>query len=173
MPTNIELKSRLDDMDAAENALRVAGARFEATLVQTDTYFHVPIGRLKLRQVPGRPAELIGYHRADDANLRDSHYQVTPIAEADAPGLLASLGATLRVRVVVDKTRKLWMYQTVRIHLDDVRNLGTFVEIESLVLPGLQHYKAATIARHVWELLPVRPDQRVTGSYSDLFVATK
>ena len=170
MPTNIELKSRLDSIPAAEDAIRRAGAVMMATLHQVDTYFKVAHGRLKLREFPDRPAELIAYHRADEGSLRPSLYQVTPITLADAAGLRQSLEGTLGVKVVVGKVRRLWVYQTVRIHLDEVEGLGSFVEIESLVLPEVPQEMAVSLAHEVWAMLPVCPEQRITGSYSDLML---
>ena len=54
-----------------------------------------------------------------------------PIAE---PALLkAALTAALGVRRVVDKRREIFLADNVRIHLDDVAGLGTFLEFEAVL----------------------------------------
>ncbi len=51
---NIELKARIDDLDRAERLCRELGAAFQWTRRQTDVYFRVSDGRLKLRiEEPG------------------------------------------------------------------------------------------------------------------------
>ena len=48
---NLELKAHCADLDAAAARVRELGARDAGLEVQTDTYFHVANGRLKLRRV--------------------------------------------------------------------------------------------------------------------------
>ncbi len=67
---NIELKARCADLGAAREAALVAGARVVGVLNQIDTYFVVPHGRLKLREINGERAELIQYDRDNDPNAR-------------------------------------------------------------------------------------------------------
>ena len=50
MPVNIEIKARSNRIPEIRNWLQQQGARFAGTDTQTDTYFRVPSGRLKLRQ---------------------------------------------------------------------------------------------------------------------------
>jgi adenylate cyclase class 2 len=131
MLRNIELKARCADLASAREAVRALGAREQGVLVQTDTYFHVPNGRLKLREIRGAGAELIWYARPDSAGFRASDYVITPIA--DAQTALAVLSSALGVRARVHNRRELWLLENVRIHLDDVEELGTFVEYEAVI----------------------------------------
>ena len=62
---NLELKAIDPDPAATLQAALAPGARDEGTLEQRDTYFHAVQGRLKLREAPPNPAELISYARAD------------------------------------------------------------------------------------------------------------
>ena len=55
---------------------RALGAELWGDLRQTDTYFNVPSGRLKLRETAGLQAELIAYERDEDAADRTSDYQI-------------------------------------------------------------------------------------------------
>jgi homotetrameric cytidine deaminase len=101
-------------------------------IVQRDTYFRVAEGRLKLREEEPGEAHLIAYRRPDAAEVRVSDYRVVPAAA----GLRDALAETLGVDVVVEKRRRLLLWETVRIHLDDVAGLGTFVELEAVADAG-------------------------------------
>lgn len=86
-------------------------------------------GRLKKREAPGEPTEWIYYHRRDIVRPRMSSYAILSDAQAKRRWGTHSLRAWLKVA----KTRELWMLENVRIHLDDVRALGRFIEFEAVV----------------------------------------
>jgi predicted adenylyl cyclase CyaB len=163
---NIELKARCRVLRAAAEAAASLGAVRIGKLEQTDTYFRAPTGRLKLRETTCRPAELIWYDRADSPEFRDSEYYVVPVS--DAPRMKAALGHAMGLRGVVRKRRELWMYENVRIHLDEVEDLGTFVEFEAVItcaddeLDSMQRLDALSHA------MAIVSDDRVSQSYSDL-----
>jgi adenylate cyclase class IV len=65
---NLELKARHADLDAARKIVRaIAGVRSGGVEMQVDTYFHVPHGRLKLREINEESATLIFYDRPNRA----------------------------------------------------------------------------------------------------------
>jgi len=127
---NLELKAVDPDPERTLRAALELGAREQGVLHQRDTYFHAVSGRLKLREAPPQPAELIAYARADRSGPSVSHYRVVPVA--DHVALTEALDDVLGVRAVVEKTRRLLQWRTVRIHLDHVAGLGDFVELEAL-----------------------------------------
>ena len=163
---NIELKARLADPDAARAAARRLGARLDATLRQTDTYFVVPHGRLKLREFGSGPAELIFYHRPDSAGWRASDYRLVPVA--DAGPLRELLSAALGVRGVVRKVREVWLWENVRIHVDQVEGLGTFLEFEVLVGPDFPEALCRTRAEELARAFGFGEGERIAGSYADM-----
>ena len=63
---------------------RELGADLYGDLRQTDTYFQVPSGRLKLRETAGHQAELIFHHRDEEGSNRASDYEIAHSAEPDA-----------------------------------------------------------------------------------------
>lgn len=131
---NVELKAR-DPHPAATHAAALAhGATESGVLRQRDTYFPVPKGRLKLREETGphppSTAQLIAYHRADAATARTSSYQRVDVP--DPAALIEALTAVHGPGPVVEKTRTLLVWENVRIHLDDVTGLGTYVELEAV-----------------------------------------
>ena len=117
---NIELKARDPDPARSLQAALQVGASDEGWLHQTDTYFRVPRGRLKLRE-EGAVAHLISYERADETVARESRYRLVPVG--DSAGLKDALSDALGVLVVVEKSRRLLLWHGVRIHLDEVRGL--------------------------------------------------
>lgn len=130
---NIEIKARLSSLGGTREIARALTGVDPDVLQQRDTYFHCSHGRLKLREMPGRPAELIAYRREDFAGARPSDYQILELANAaDAEAVLAG---SLGIRTVVEKRRELHLYRGVRIHIDEVRELGNFLEFEAVLEP--------------------------------------
>jgi len=163
---NIELKARCRDLTKAAAAARAVGASPTAVLNQLDTYFHCPNGRLKLREVDGRSAELIWYARPDSTNFRGSDYYVVPITQpAHAK---SALTAALGVRGEVRKRRELLLWHNVRIHLDRVDQLGDFVEFEAVIGPDDDEVTAHERLATLTAALSIQSADRVAVSYSDL-----
>ena len=131
---NLELKAFDPDPAATLAAALALGAEDHGVLRQRDTYFHAAQGRLKLREQEGAPAELIAYARADRTGPKVSTYRVVPVFDPDA--LAAALHDVLGTRAVVEKERRLLLHRDVRIHLDRVAELGTFVELEAVAGAG-------------------------------------
>ncbi|HEX6603235.1 MAG TPA: class IV adenylate cyclase [Solirubrobacterales bacterium] len=127
---NLELKAR--DSDPARS-LRVCGelgAEDQGVLLQQDTYFNVLQGRLKLRQEEGASAHLIAYERPDAAAQKVSRYRIVEVE--DAASLKEALAGALGVAAVVKKSRRLFCFEGVRIHLDSVEGVGDFIEFEGV-----------------------------------------
>jgi homotetrameric cytidine deaminase len=130
---NIELKALDPDPARSLAVCRELGAEDRGRLRQRDTYFRVRRGRLKLREEEPGGATLIQYERPDAAAARESRYRLSPVPDPDE--LRASLDAALGTLVVVAKDRHLLQWDGVRIHLDTVEGLGSFVELEAVAPP--------------------------------------
>ncbi|MEA2194534.1 MAG: hypothetical protein QOG42_968 [Solirubrobacteraceae bacterium] len=162
---NIELKAIDPD---PERSLAVAlgiGASDEGILRQRDTYFRVSTGRLKLREEEPGGARLIQYERADGGEARESRYRLVPVSDPET--LRAALDASLGTLAIVEKERRLLLWRSVRIHLDQVNGLGTFVELEG-VAPG--HSDLSGEHDEVAQLiaaLEIGPERILHDSYAD------
>ena len=164
---NVEYKAELRDMAMAKATCRAVGASHIITLEQTDTYFRVPSGRLKRRECPGEPTEWIFYDRKDEARPRLSSFTIYADAQARARFGVAPLPEL----VVVRKTRDLYMLDNVRIHLDEVEELGQFLEFEALVSPGFPVARChASLDRLRATFTPVLGEP-ISCSYADLLLA--
>jgi adenylate cyclase class IV len=163
---NLELKARYPDLAQARAAVAQLGARPGGTEEQTDTFFHVPRGRLKLREISGQPAYLIWYDRPDQTGQRLCNYHLAPVAEPRSlRGLLAS---ALAVRGQVRKSREIHFWHNVRIHLDEVAGLGPFVEFEAVLAPEDDEASARERLDHLCHLLGISPADHVAVAYADL-----
>jgi len=127
---NIEIKTPLPDRARVGERLEALGARLAWRREQRDTFFRVPAWYLKLREVREREGELIAYTRAPGSEPRPSDYDIAPVPEPDT--LRRALTRSLGVRGVVEKTRTLYLWKHTRIHLDTVRGLGEFLELEAV-----------------------------------------
>lgn len=125
---NIEIKARTAHAANIRTFLLNNGADFRGTDLQTDTYFNVPNGRLKLRE-GNIENNLIWYLRPDQQGPKQSDFQLVKVP--DAAGLKTMLTSAMGVKVVVRKKREIYFIENVKFHLDELEGLGQFVEIEA------------------------------------------
>jgi homotetrameric cytidine deaminase len=159
---NVELKALDPDPARSLAVCRALGAEDRGVLRQRDTYFRARAGRLKLREEPGG-AVLIQYDRPDAAEARESRYRLTRVQDPD--DLRASLDAALGTLVVVEKERRLLLWDGVRIHLDTVSGLGSFVELEGVAPPDSDLTPEREKVAHLRQALGI--GEVLTDSYSD------
>lgn len=179
MKRNIELKARFSDLDAGHKTARRLGAELHANERQRDTYFHVASGRLKLRErwlfdssgVLQEPcaSQLIWYRRPDDARARASDYSL--IVVENGSELCDVLAGSLGVTVEVEKLRVIYLHDNVRIHLDDVKGLGSFLEFEAIVNDSCDDGHAQTKLERLRRVFKISDDAILSQSYSDLTIA--
>jgi homotetrameric cytidine deaminase len=127
---NVELKALDPDPERSLAVCRELGAEDRGVLRQRDTYFRAREGRLKLREEEPGETVLVQYERPDASEARESRYRLVQVP--DPEGLKAALDAALGTLVVVSKERHLFLWEGVRIHLDRVEGLGSFVELEGV-----------------------------------------
>jgi adenylate cyclase class 2 len=163
---NLEIKAHDPDPPATLSAALELGADDEGWLHQRDTYFHAVQGRLKLREAPPEPAELISYARAELSGPKVSLYRVVQVA--DHLALMEALTDALGVRVVVEKSRRLLRWRNVRIHLDRVEGLGDFVELEAVAAsPGGLEVERDRV-EELRAALGIADEHLVAHGYADL-----
>ena len=164
MPQNLELKARISSMSKAIRIARNLRVNFRGTIWQRDIYFNIPHGRLKLRMNRSKSAELIYYSRPNKKGERYSDYCILPVLDANSMDAFCS--KAFGRKVVVEKSRKLYLYKNARIHIDNVRGLGYFIEFEVLVLKGKNQAESlmSTLIKH----FGINYGEIISGSYEDL-----
>jgi len=183
---NIEFKVRVKDFARVRAVLRQRQAQPAGVLEQIDTYFAAPQGRLKLREIrrraaAGMPAahsvQLIFYQRANAAAVKRSDYHIAALPHGDA--LREVLGQALGERQVIKKSRELYLLPYggtiakenethIRIHLDEVEELGSFIEVEALADDHITPVRAEQEARTLLAQFGIAHADLVAGSYADL-----
>ena len=160
---NVEFKAELKDLELARSICLALGAQLAGILDQTDTYFAVKQGRLKKRETVGEPTEWILYERPDQAGNKLSRFKIYTEQEA-----ADRFGGGLTARAVIKKIRELYMLGHVRIHLDSVEGLGTFLEFEALISPRQGEAECQKeVSRLRRELSPALGEAIAVG-YADL-----
>jgi predicted adenylyl cyclase CyaB len=171
MDTNIEIKARVLDLDQIRERVEKLSDTAAQLILQQDTFFHVPHGRLKLRVLSADSGELIYYEREDASQPKLSSYILS--STSDPAGLRAVLAASLGILGTVTKQRWLYMVGNTRIHLDDVDGLGTFLELEVVLQEGQNPEEGTSIAQDLMCQLEIDTGSLVEKAYVDLLMETR
>lgn len=163
---NIEIKAKYPELHKARDIAKQIGAIFEGRQVQIDTYFAVEHGRLKLRESSRYGDQLIFYRRPDRTAPKMSNYTIFPISAAG--DLKDMLRAALGIRQIVEKERDVFLYDEVRIHLDNVKNLGSFIEFEGVLASPDDASGTQTKVEWLMQQFRITPSDLLAHSYSDL-----
>ena len=161
MPHNLELKIKVESHTQLLKLLKGMNAKNEGVLLQKDIYYKVKEGLLKLR-VEGGTYTLIKYLR-DEKGRRWSNYELLKLTGKNPEKYLSDI---LEVTAVVEKKRKLYLYDNTRIHLDEVKNLGKFLELETLLVGDRRD--AQKRFSKVVELLELDLSSQIRSSYKTL-----
>ncbi|MCB0839414.1 MAG: class IV adenylate cyclase [Bacteroidetes bacterium] len=166
MPLNIEIKAQTDRIDEIRQILRDHNALEKGTDHQIDTYFYALNGRLKLRE-GNIENSLIHYQRPDQAGPKTS--EVTLYRSQDTETLKTLLSNAFGVWKKVMKAREIFFIENVKFHLDTVKELGTFVEIEAIDKDGtIGKEKLMEQCQRYMELFQIRDEDLLEKSYSDM-----
>lgn len=161
MPHNLELKIKVDSHTKLINLLIKINAECKGILKQKDVYYKVKKGLLKLR-VENGTYTLIKYLR-DEKGKRWSNYELLNIEGTNPEKYLQDI---FEVVAVVEKKRKLYLYNNTRIHLDEVKKLGKFLELETLLVGD--RLDAQKRFNKVVELLELDLSRQIRSSYKTL-----
>lgn len=166
MARNIEIKARIDNIEALESKVAKIADNGPTEIVQDDTFFHCEAGRLKLRVFSKKHGELIFYRRANQAGPKESFYVRSQTDEPEALRETLSLayGEVGRVR----KHRTLYLVDRTRVHLDRVEGLGHFLELEVVMSSSESAQSGVEVAHRLLDRLGIESSQLIEGAYVDL-----
>lgn len=161
MALNLELKIKIDSHKKILEKVKNSNAVYVKTILQKDIYYKVKKGLLKLRVEEGN-FTLIKYLR-DEKGKRWSNYHLLTLTGEDTEKYLSDL---FEVDTIVQKKRELYMYKNTRIHLDKVKGLGNFLELESVVLENKKISEKEFY--EVVEFLGLDLSKQIKASYKNL-----
>jgi predicted adenylyl cyclase CyaB len=165
---NVEIKATCSDTGRIREYLVNHHADFIGTDEQTDTYFNVSNGRLKLRE-GNIENNLIFYERPDQAGPKDSKFHLIKIEKSNP--LKDVLELSVGVKVVVKKRRDIFYLDNVKFHIDEVENLGSFIEIEAgNITSAFPQNKLKEQCEYYMLQFGISPDQLIEVSYSDMLL---
>jgi len=163
---NVEIKAKCHNADSIRDYLLANNAEFKGVDEQTDTYFNVTNGRLKLRE-GNIENSLIFYERMNQAGPKNSHFHLVKIE--DAKGIKEVLIKSMGVKVVVKKKREIYYIKNVKFHIDKVPGLGPFVEIEAgNIAANLTQKQLKEQCDFYMKEFEIKPEDLVEVSYSDM-----
>jgi predicted adenylyl cyclase CyaB len=179
MGRNIELKARVrNDFTAAHAAIQYLPAAYQGEIWQRDVYFYCAEkkdqeqGRVKLRgeSFDGQNWDwkFVWYARANSRKSKASDYRIAPVVVPDPVALAETLDAAWGKYAEVDKHRILYIYQNVRIHLDEVVNLGRFIEFEAMIQLEDEQQLAHDNLKRLMNLFQIEDGDLVELSYGDM-----
>jgi predicted adenylyl cyclase CyaB len=166
MARNIEIKARIESVEAMAARVAALADRGPIEIDQDDTFFACAQGRLKLRAFSATQGELIFYQRPNQAGPKESRFIVSPTSSPDSlrEALVLAYGSAGRVR----KHRTLYLVGRTRVHLDRVEDLGDFLELEVVLAEEESPDAGVKEARALMTALGLADGQLVDGAYVDL-----
>ncbi len=165
---NIEIKARCKNLSQVRKILKSNQAVFKGIDHQIDTYFKVNFGRLKLRE-GNIENYLIYYDRENKKGPKQSNIILYKYnTESSLKELLIK---TLGALVEVDKQREIYFIDNVKFHLDRVKSLGSFIEIEAIDKDGRYNRdKLLEQCNYYLNLFDISKSDLIPVSYSDLLL---
>jgi adenylate cyclase class IV len=163
---NIEIKARIENLQSvAARAAKMASGP-PTPILQDDTFFPCAKGRLKLRDFLDGTGELIFYRRANERGPKESFYVRSPTCAPDS--LRESLWLAYGILGRVKKHRTLFLIGRTRLHLDDVSELGTFLELEVVLQDDETAEKGVREANELMKTFGIGAEQLIDCAYIDL-----
>ncbi|PHR24014.1 MAG: adenylate cyclase [Fluviicola sp.] len=165
---NVEIKAKSDNQSEIRQLIKSRNGIKKGIDHQIDTYFNVSQGRLKLRE-GNIENNLIHYIRENKAGPKQS--KITLLKSDPESTLKEILSNSIGILTVVDKEREIYFIENVKFHIDTVKNLGTFIEIEAIDKDGtLGEAKLLNQCEHYLELFEIPKENLISVSYSDLIL---
>ncbi|MBD9363068.1 class IV adenylate cyclase [Methylomonas fluvii] len=169
MAKNIEIKARIDSVESLWPLVVNVADEGPIEIIQDDTFFPCPNGRLKLRAFSDHDGQLIFYQRPDSAGPTASFYMISPTASPDTLRQTLALAYGEGGRVL--KQRTLFMVGRTRLHLDKVEGLGDFLELEVVLTENELNETGVAIAHELLERLGISDRLLIEEAYVDLLAA--
>lgn len=169
--TNIEIKARCskENQDKIISYLNNNNAEYLGIDNQTDTYFKVKKGRLKLRK-GNIENSMIYYEREDKKSSKESKVIICKDNESllDLENIVREIHDVL---IEVTKKREIYFINNVKFHIDEVKDLGKFVEIEAISKNNaIPIEKIKEQCEYYKKIFNIKDKDLISESYSDMLL---
>ncbi|KAF7283271.1 uncharacterized protein LOC143190505 [Rhynchophorus ferrugineus] len=169
---NVEIKAKINDIQLLLLRVKELFGTTETLIKQHDTFYNVTKGRLKLRRLLDvGDGELIFYDRPDVEGPKLSSYKKADIKSNEVSVLNDVLIEALGAKNDVKKLRHLFLVGQTRVHIDEVENLGNFLELEVCLKPEQTLEDGEVIANDIMNKLGIKKEDLIQGAYADLLNA--
>jgi adenylate cyclase class 2 len=176
----IEVKAKLKDKTAVMGKLAALGCKFSDAKTQDDMVWVEKTGSLedflsnkvflRIRIQNGEKVIMTAKKskaRQGDESLVKREHEIVVSSADEARNILSMLGLQEAVRVV--KKRQTTTYEGYEICIDEIENLGSFIEIEKIA----EESEAADIQKQMFEFLGalgILPEDQVKKGYDILML---
>ncbi len=126
---DINIKARCNEPLRAEEILHSLGATYIGEDFQTDTFFEVSVGKMKLRE--GNIERLITHYLREERGGR-IHTRVFVFEKNPTPAFKSQLLDGRKVLGTVTKRRKIYFIGNIKFHIDRFEDGSAFIEIEAM-----------------------------------------
>ena len=168
MARNVEIKARLRDINIQRDiALRLSKSD-PVIIHQEDIFFKTNKGRLKLRVFTDGSGELISYIRTDKKGPKTSEYFIFKTDNPDELKKLLTHSLGILHRVV--KKRELFIVGKTRVHIDQVDQLGDFLELEVVLDKNDSPEDGKKTAKELMDKLRIPENSLIEKAYVDLLI---
>ncbi len=171
MAKNIEIKASLNDLKSCLDKASSLSGDDPEVIKQEDYFFHCDNGRLKLRVLSNQKGVLIFYDRKNKTGPKPSEYC---ISETDEPNkLLKVLEKAHGIFGIVRKTRKLFLIGRTRVHIDNVENIGDFMEFEVVLSENEDAKIGVSEVQYLMNQFGIKKENLIDCAYVDLINSGK
>jgi len=168
LESNLEIKCRLDNFRFVKNRISEINGIILLREKQIDVYYKVTKGRLKLRIINDERGNLIFYERKEKTSKRISNYLISETKSFKE--LDEILRSQFEVLAIVHKERDIYLDNNIRIHLDTVKGLGKFLEVEVIYKNIIRARKQM---KQLIAALGLNEKNFIKASYSDMLINKK
>ena len=168
---NLEIKARTSEKQQIEirKILKEKNAKFIGTDNQKDIYFKNGSGKLKLRK-GNLENYLIYYERENEKEIKKSKV-ILFNNQGRIDELEKRTKKTYEILIQVNKIREIYFIGNVKFHIDKIKNLGNFVEIEASSRENLiSEEKLREQCNYYKNLLKIPDNDLIKYSYSDMLL---
>lgn len=163
---NIEIKAKYEKHNHAKKILKHKEAKKTGLDHQIDTYFKTNKGKLKVREAKVKDEKgLVYYERETKKGPKTAKVSNCNLIN---PGEVKKVLKNVHdVEAIVEKKREIYWLGNVKVHLDNVKDLGKFIEFELMKDKGKEYLSKKDLEKLMDEF-KVKKENLLDKSYSDM-----